>query len=136
MAPIALTDARVELNSVIISTSTKKATLPFEAEELDTTVFGGGGWKSSIGGLKFATIGLDFINDFTAAALDATTWALLNAVVTLKVRTTSSAIGTSNPEYAGSVLVNKWTPYDTDVGALTTASVQWPTSGAWLRNTS
>lgn len=136
MAPIALIDARVELNSVVISTSVKKATVPFEAEELDTTTFGGSGWKSSIGGLKSTSVSLDLVNDFAAAALDATTFALFNTVVTCKVRTTSSAIGTSNPEYAGSVLVNKWVPYDNDVGSLTAASVEWPGTGAWLRNTS
>lgn len=135
MAPISLTDCRVELNSVVISTSVKKATVPFESEQLDTTTFGGSGWKSSIGGLKSNSVGLDLVNDFAAAALDATTFALLNTVVAMKVRPTSSAISTSNPEYAGNVLVNKWTPFDTQVGALAEASVQWPGTAAWARNT-
>lgn len=136
MAPTALIDCRVELNSAVISTSVKKASVPFTSEELDTTTFGGSGWKSSIGGLKSATVSLDLVNDFAAAALDATTFALFNTVVTCKVRTTSGSISTSNPEYAGSVLVNKWVPYDNDVGSLTAASVEWPASGVWLRNTS
>jgi hypothetical protein len=136
MAPIALINARIELNSAVISTSVKKVTLPFESEELDTTTFGGSGWKSSIGGLKSASVSLDLVNDFAAAALDATTWALFNTVVTCKVRTDSGSISTSNPEWAGSVLVNKWTPYDNAVGSLTETSVDWPATGAWARATS
>jgi hypothetical protein len=134
MSPISLVDAKVTLNSVVISTSTKKATLQLDAIELDTTAFGGGGWKSGIGGLKNGTVALDLINDYSAGALDATTYALFGTVVSLAVRTTSGAISTSNPEYAGSVLVNQWKPIDNAVGDLSGGSIQWPLTGTWLRN--
>lgn len=138
MAPVVLMDCRVELNAVVISTSTKKATSDFEREEKDSTTFGGSGWKSSKPGLRGGTIALEFVNDYAAAALDSQLWALFDAdaAVAIKVRPTSSAIGTSNPEYAGSVTVTKYSPLDATVGDLAAGSVSWPTTGLWARNTS
>lgn len=138
MAPVILTDCRVELNSVVISTSTKKATIEFERDEQDSTTFGGSGWKSNKGGLKGGSLGLDLVNDFAAAALDSQLWTLFeaNAAVSAKIRPTSSAIGTSNPEYAGDVTILQYTPIDASVGDLAITSVTWPTTAAWARNTS
>jgi len=138
MAVIVLTDCRVELNSVVISTSTKKATIEFEHDEHDSTTFGGSGWKSNKVGLKGGTIGFDFVNDFAASALDSQLWALFdaNAAVACKIRVTSASIGTSNPEYAGDLSIMQYTPIDATVGDLAVTTVSWPTTGVWARNTS
>jgi hypothetical protein len=135
LAPTVLTDAMIILNAVTISDHGNKVEIPFSVENEETTAFGAG-WKAFVGGLKSAQLNITFLNDFVAANLDATTFALLGTVVTFEVRPTSAARGTSNPAYTGSVLVDSWKPISGDVGKLATTDVSWPTTGVVLRQTS
>lgn len=129
----ALTDARVEINSVVYSSLVRQVTLPFEAEDLDSTTMGTSGWRSRIAGLKDGSIDLEFVNDFTDNGLDESLWGLFGTSTTVKVRPTSSAIGAGNPEYSGPALVNQVNPLDGSVGDLATRSISWPVAGAWAR---
>lgn len=137
MATFALTDARVELNSVDISDHVTSVTLESSAEELDDTAMGDS-WHSRIKGLFDWTVNLEFNQDFAVSGgLDATTYALFMSSTnpTIKIRPTSSAISTSNPEYSGTILVSQWTPVGNAVGELATVSVAWPGAGAMTRAT-
>ncbi|MEV0151534.1 MULTISPECIES: phage tail tube protein [unclassified Nonomuraea] len=131
----ALTDVRVTINAVNWSAMARQVTLPFEAEELDSTTFATSGWRSRIAGLKDGSIDVEFLNDFSAAGLDEVLWGLFGTVVAVTLRPTSAAIGTSNPEYTGTVLVNQINPLDGTVGDLAVRSISWPVAGPWTRNT-
>lgn len=135
MAIFALTDAYVAINGAAVS-GVKSVELNVEVEDLDSTAMGTAGYKSRIGGLKEGSISLTFNQDMAAAALDATIWPLLGTVVTFEVRATSSAVGTGNPKYTGSVLISEWSPLSNSVGELAEVEVTWPTSGAVTRATS
>lgn len=135
MAVLALTSARVEINAVDMSQYVTGVELPVDADELETTNFGSGGWKTVIGGLKSATVKVSFNDDFAVTSVDDRLWALLGTVVTLKVRPTSAAISTTNPEYQTSVLVNSLQPVAGKVGDLATQDLTWPISGAITRAT-
>ena len=135
MTAFALTDAYIVVNAVDMSEWTRSVTLPFEAEELETTTMGQGGWRSRIAGLKDGSMDLELINDYDAAAVDALLWPLFGTVVTVAIRPTSAAISTANPEYSGTVLVNQINPLDGSVGDLAVRSVSWPSAGAWTRAT-
>lgn len=132
MAAEVLFDIRVELNSVVISTKVNKAAAEFEADVKESTTFGST-WETVLGGLKKGTLSIDVLNDFADNDLDETTWALLGTVVTAKIRKTSAAISATNPEYSGSILVDKWAPFDAGVGEISSSSYSWPTSGTWSR---
>jgi hypothetical protein len=134
LTPTVLTDAMIILNAVTISDHGNKVEVPFAVENEETTAFGAG-WKAFVGGLKSAQLNITFLNDFVAANLDATTFALLGTVVTFEVRATSAARSTSNPAYTGSVLIDSWKPISGDVGKLATTDVSWPTTGAVTRLT-
>lgn len=135
MAVFAFLDARIELNSVVLSNWVTKVTLDVEVEDLETTAFGTGGWKSRVGGLKDGSLSLELNQDFAASAVDATLWPLLGTVFTAKVRPTSNAISTTNPEFSGSVLLTKYSPFDGSVGDLAGTKIEIPTSGVWARAT-
>lgn len=137
MAPLALVDARISINAVVMSTLAKKVTLPFEAEELETTTFGSL-WRTRITGLKDASVEIDWNQDFASSQTDALLWGLFNAGVStaVLVRPTSSAISTTNPEYQGNAIPSKYTPFDASVGDLAGVTTQWPGTGAWTRATS
>lgn len=131
----ALTDVKVTINAVNWSAMARQVTLPFEAEELDSTTFGTSGWRGRIAGLKDGSIDVEFLNDFTAAGLDEVLWGLFGTVVAVTVSPTSAAVSTSNPSYSGNVLVNQINPLDGTVGDLAVRSISWPVAGPWTRAT-
>jgi hypothetical protein len=135
MASFAFTDCRLEVNSVVLSAYGTSATLNVSADELDDTAFGDT-YRSRIGGLKDWSVNLEFNSDFAASAVDVTLVPLLGTTTTVKIRPTSSAIGSTNPEYSGSVLVSQVNPMGNAVGDLAKVSVQWPGAGTLSRATS
>lgn len=134
MAPLALIDAKITINAVVMSTLAKKVTLPFEAEELETTAFGSF-WRTRIAGLKDASLEIEWNQDFASSQTDALLWGLFNAGVAVAalVKATSAANSATNPEYQGNVLPSQFSPFDASVGNLAGVSTKWPGSGAWTR---
>ena len=136
MAVLAFTDCLVTLNSVDHSARVAKAELDLQGVELDTTNFGSQGWNEAIGGLKSFTLKLMFHQDFAASQVDTLLWALFNTVTTFALRPTNAAIGATNPEFQGSVLINELSPISGSVGDLATQDLTWPGSGVPTRATS
>ncbi len=135
MTAFALTDAFIEVNGTDFSDWVRTVTLPFEAEELETTTMGSGGWRKRIAGLKDGTMDLELINDFDAAAVDATLWPLFATVVTVNIQPRSGTVTTTNPRYFGPALINQVNPLDGTVGDLALRSLSWPLAGLWDRVT-
>lgn len=131
----ALTDVKVTINSVNWSGMARQVTLPFEAEELDSTTFGTSGWRARIAGLKDGSSDIEFLNSFEAAGLDEVLWGLFGTVVPVTISPRSVAVSTSNPEYYGDLLVNQINPLDGTVGDLAVRSISWPIAGPWNRRT-
>jgi hypothetical protein len=127
MASLVLKDARLEINAVVLSTYGNNLGLDLNKEELDDTAFGDTA-KARLAGLEDPGLSAGFNQDFAAAALDATLFAAWSAgaVVTCKIRPTSGAISTSNPEYVGGFLPSKYQPFGNGVGDAAKASIQWP----------
>lgn len=132
MASFPFIDCRVELNSVVLTTFVRSATLNTEAEDLEDTAMGDT-YRSRIGGLKDWSVDLELNQDFAASAPDVTIFSLLGTVVTFKIRPTTAAISATNPEYSGSVLISEYNPLDGSVGDLATTSASWPGSGTLAR---
>jgi hypothetical protein len=137
ISSFALIDARVEINSVVLSSFCTGVTLPIQFDALDDTAFGDTA-RSRIKGLGDSTIQVQFNQDFAAGGPDATVAAAIGTVVVIKVRPTSSAISATNPEYVGSYLVTENNPFGNNVGDKATTSVSWPLSDSdgIARNTS
>ena len=132
MAVYMLSSEYVALNGVDYSAHFKSATLVVDAAQLDTPDFASGGWVEYIGGLKSGTLSLEVQDDAANSSIDDIIWGLLGTVVTFEVRPTSSAVGTSNPKYTGSVLISSSSVGGT-VGDLAMKSLSYPTSGAVTR---
>jgi hypothetical protein len=135
MAVLAFTNGSVVLSGVDLSDHAKKIELSVEAEELDSTAFSPGGYKSAIGGLKGGSLSLTFNQDFAASSVDATLWPLLGTVVTFAVKAVNAATSATNPVYSGSVLISKYNPLANGVGELAGVEVQFPTTGTITRAT-
>ncbi len=136
MAKFVAKDYDISINGSDFSSSLAAVTLNLTSEEQETTAFGND-YRSRIGGLKDASISLDFHQDFGAASVDATLYPLLGSNATVVVKPTSDAIGSTNPGFSAVYLVTEYSPFDSSVGDLATLSVEWPiASGTVTRLTS
>jgi hypothetical protein len=132
MPKFAATDYDVKINGSDFSTTLNSVELSQEADDLETTAFGSS-WRTRIGGLKQASLTLNFMQDFAAGSVDATLNPLLGTLSTVVIKPTSSAVGTANPSYTMTCLVNQYSPFASSVGDIATLSVTWPVSGTVTR---
>lgn len=133
MSSLAFIDATLSVNAVDLSDFVRSVTLEVSADELDDTAMGDT-YRSRIGGLKDWSVAVEFNSDFAASAVDTTLFPLLGTVVEVKIRPTSGAISSTNPEYVGNVLISQVNPMDNAVGDLATVSVTWPGAGTLTRD--
>ncbi len=130
MAVFMQNDVQVTVNAVdltdhVVSVSGFNET----AADLTTTSMGDSN-VTRIGGLKDASVGITFHNDFAASSVYATLSALLGTAVTVAVTPTSGSLSATNPKKSGSALVTELPFIDGAVGDLAEVSVSWPISGA------
>lgn len=134
MAKFVATDYKITVNGTNFSTSLASVELSIESDDVETTAFGGE-WRTRVGGLKQASVTLEFHQDFGAASVDATLFPLLNTIATVVVTPTSGSVTATNPSYTATCLVNAYQPFASSVGDLATLSVTWPVSGTVTRAT-
>jgi hypothetical protein len=127
-------DYKVTIGTVVISDDIASVTLDITADEIETTSFGSS-YRSRIGGLKDASVSLDFHQDFGAGAVDSLLFPLMGSTVAVKIAPTSGTVTATNPEYRFSALVTQYQPFAGAVGDLATLSVTWPVSGEVTRGT-
>jgi hypothetical protein len=136
MAKFAATDFSVTINSGTVSTNLNSVELAQEADDLETTAFGSTGWRTRIGGLKNASLTLNFMQDFGAASIDETLNPLLGTIATVTIKPTSAEVSATNPVYTANCLVTQYSPFASSVGDIATLSVTWPVTGEVARGTS
>lgn len=135
MAKMVLLASFLSLNANDFSDRTSKIELTTEVEAQDVTTFASLGWKEVLGGLKEGSLGVTFKQDVAATELDSVMWPLLGTVVPFAVRLDNAAVGASNPQYTGNVLITGWNPIMGNVGDVAEVDVEFPTSGAVARAT-
>lgn len=129
MAKLVLTDAKVTINSVNLSDHISSVTIDVKDDIVETTAFGSTA-KTRVAGLVDNSVSLEFMQDFAASNVEATIYPLVGTATTIVVQPTSSAVSSTNPTYTFSAVVTEWQPLKGGIGALATASVTWPISGA------
>lgn len=134
MAKFVALDYKVTINGTDFSSSINSVDLSIDSAEVETTAFGST-FTTRVGGLKSASITLDFMQDFAAGSVDAVLFPLLNTLATVVLVPTSGTVSATNPSYTALCLVNSYQPFASAVGDLATLSVTWPTSGTVTRGT-
>ena len=132
MPKLVATDIKTTINGVDFSDHIAAVTLDISSDEIETTAFGGSGFRTRIAGLKDGSITLDFHQDFAttgSGAVDQTIWSNFGSLATVVVTPTSGSVTASNPSYTGVFLVSQTTPVASSVGDLATQSITWPTAG-------
>jgi hypothetical protein len=134
MAKFFAKDYKITVGTTVISEDIASVTLDITADEVETTAFGST-YRSRIGGLKDASVSLDFHQDFGAGSVDALLFPLLGSTVAVKIAPTSGTVTATNPEYQFTALVTQYQPFAGAVGDLATLSVTWPVTGDVTRAT-
>jgi hypothetical protein len=134
MAKFAATDYDIKINGVDFSVNLNSVELSQEADDLETTAFGSS-WRTRIGGLKQASLTLNFMQDFGAGSVDATLNPLLGSIATVVIKPTSGTVTSTNPTYTMTALVTQYSPFASSVGDIATLSTTWPVSGSVVRGT-
>lgn len=131
-----LTNVVTLINGVDRSSFITSSELSVESESKDITSYGSAGWKEFLGGLRSGELKLKFLQDVAASQIDSVMWPLLGTTVPFVVRANTGAVGVSNPQYSGNIVVTGWNPIEGSVGDEATVSVSYPTTGIILRATS
>ena len=134
MAKFFAQDYKVTVGTTVLSDSIASVTLDITTDEVETTAFGST-YRTRIGGLKDASVSLDFHQDFGAGSVDALLFPLMGSTVAVKIAPTSGTVTATNPEYRFTALVTQYQPFAGAVGDLATLSVTWPVSGEVVRGT-
>lgn len=128
MAKFFAKDYKVTVGTADLSTSIASVTLDITTDEVETTAFGAT-YRTRIGGLKDASVSLDFHQDFGAGSVDALLFPLMGSAVAIKIAPTSGTVSATNPEYRFDALVTQYQPFAGAVGDLATLSITWPVTG-------
>jgi hypothetical protein len=127
-------DYKITVGTTNLSSTINSVTLDISADEIETTAFGST-YRTRIGGLKDASVSLDFMQDFAAGSVDALLFPLMGSTVAIKIAPTSGSVTATNPEYRFDALVTQYQPFAGSIGDLATLSVSWPTTGDIVRGT-
>jgi hypothetical protein len=134
MAKFFAQDYKVTVGTTVLSDSIASVTLDITTDEVETTAFGST-YRTRIGGLKDASVSLDFHQDFGAGSIDALLFPLMGSTVAVAIAPTSGTVTATNPEYRFDALVTQYQPFAGAVGDLATLSITWPVSGEVVRGT-
>jgi hypothetical protein len=129
MAVLALTNAYISVNSVILSDHANTVTLNYEIDSVETTAFGSSG-HTFTGGLQNNSLDITFMQDFATSNVEATIYPLVGTTTTVIIKPNGSTTGATNPAYTltGTFLAAH-TPVQGGVGELATTSLTF-TGGA------
>jgi len=134
VAKFVATDYDIRIADEDFSTSLAAVTLDITVDEQETTAFGNS-YRTRIGGLKDASVTLDFHQDFGSGSVDETLFDNLGGTVEVVIKPTGGSVSTSNPSYTFNALVTQTQPFASSVGDLATMSVTWPVDGDVTRGT-
>lgn len=136
MSTLALLNEFLELGGVDLSDHIRQATLTLDRSALDSSAMGDG-WMRNKGGQRSGTLNIEFLDDFDAASVDATLWAAYistTGIIAYKVRPDADVASTSNPQYAGNLLVNQHI-VGGSLNEMAAKSLTLPLDGAAARTT-
>jgi hypothetical protein len=134
MAKFFAQDYKITVGTTNLSSTINSVTLDITTDEVETTAFGST-YRTRIGGLKDASVSLDFMQDFAAGSVDALLFPLMGSTVAIKIAPTSGTVTATNPEYRFDALVTQYQPFAGSIGDIASLSISWPVTGEVVRGT-
>jgi len=138
MATFVLYDASVTIGGVDLSDHVRSVTIDSGQNMTDDTAMGDA-FTSNAAGLANWSMSFEFLQDYATSEVDATLNSCLGIGVTPKVivvKPTSATVGTANPSYTGSGVLESYNPVGGAVGDQAMASATFQAASALVRATS
>ncbi len=134
MAELVLTDAKVQVNAVNLSTRVKEIRLRLEAPAVGPSAAMGVTWEEFLAGVKRWSGSITFEQDYAGGNVDATIFSLVGAAaVAFTGKPTSGATAATNPEYQGNILVTGYDPLSGRYGEQLMTTVDFQGTGTLTR---
>ena len=135
-APIVLTNAKVLVNAVDLSTWVRSVKISYSAETPETTAMGST-TKTRLPGLKDWSMDIELNQDFAASATDVSLFSLVGAAAfAVDVQPVNASRSTTNPSYNGNALLADYPPLGNKVGDVATTTIKLVGTGTLSRSTS
>ena len=130
-----LTDAFVQIDGTDLSSQVQAVTLNVNVELPDSTTMGATS-RERINGLLEWSVDVTFKQNFAAGSVDAIISDLVgSSAIPITVRPdASTAVGATNPNYTGQVILETYQPIQGSVGDLATTTVTFRSAGPLSRN--
>tara|TARA_R110000765_G_scaffold350091_3_gene440170 strand:+ start:2189 stop:2605 length:417 start_codon:yes stop_codon:yes gene_type:complete len=138
MASMVLYDAYLTVGGNDLSNHVRSITIDAGTTMQDDTAMGDT-FQSNAPGLATWSISVEFLQDYAAGEVDAALSPLLGVAATpavLVIRPTSAAMGTANPRWTGTGVLESYSPVAGSVGDQAMASATWQAASVLLRETS
>lgn len=136
MAAFALTYGYLSVASNDLSAYVRSMEVQLNGETVDVTAMSSTSWRSMVAGLRSWSIVVTCNTDVAASALDSILWSLYQTAVAIEVKATGAAVGTSNPKWTGTAILQPSSLFGGSVGDASTTSFTLVGSGALTRATS
>ena len=137
MATFVLYDAYVKVATVDLSDHVRSVTIDAGQNMVDDTAMGDT-FVSNSAGLATWSVNIEFLQDYAASKVDATLQPLLGIgnTAALEIRPTSGTVGTANPKYTGTAILESYNPIGGSVGDQAMATATFQSASALARATS
>lgn len=133
MAKLVLTEAFVEIDGVDMSCWANNVEITLSKAEVDANTFCG---QDTLAGLEESSFSIGLVQDFDAAAVDATLFPLWDeeSTFTVVVRPDRiAAVSGTNPEYSGTCRLLEYQPLSGGPGDLAEISIDLKVIGSMAR---
>lgn len=135
MATEVLNNAMLTVDGTDLSSYLNQVTLNYESQTADDTAMGDD-TTVNIGTLKNWSIDATFNQDFGASAVDQTLFSLVGSQVTVELQVDKDAtVGSDNPKFTGSGLIQSYNPLSGSVGDKISAPLTVQSAGTLSRAT-
>lgn len=128
-------DPYISLGAVDLSDHVAECRLDYTAEAPDDTASGDNTRSRLAGGLKDWTLTITFFQDLAAGEVDATLFSLVGTSVAVEVRSSTAAVGATNPKYTGNAILTNYQPAGGSIGEAQRAPVTLQGTGDLTRAT-
>ena len=132
MGDFVLTDAKVTINSVDLSDHVEQISFSYEAESVDDTNMGDT-TRIMMGGLLNYGVDITFSQDFAAAKVDATLFAIVGTAITVELVPVNATVTATNPSFTATMLLQSYNPIVGTVGDKASAPVHFDPAGTVVR---
>lgn len=106
-----LRNAHVSIAGVDLTDHVRDVTLNYSVGVQDISAMGDNAFRRVVSGIRQWSVDINFLQDFDSGKVDATLFSLVGGTaIALIIRTTTAAVGPTNPQFTGNGILETYPP--------------------------